>query len=128
MSMFGESPRTIWSAALDRLPELAAEAGAAAATMRADLLSFRSPREWDVDAGYLGVYALLETVERQLAAAETAWSDSWPDDVTDPYDHMLDSPYHLVAGSYLAAVGGAASAALLARMSSTSVDQGLASV
>jgi hypothetical protein len=128
MSMFGESPRAIWTAALDRLPELAAEAGSAAATMRADLLSFRSPQEWNVDAGYLGVYALLETVERQLSAAETQWSDSWPGKVTDPYDHMLESPYHLVAGSYLAAVGGAASAALLARMSSSTVGQGLASV
>ena len=31
----------------------------------------------------------------------------------NPYEHMLDSPYHLVAGSYLAAVGRVGGAALL---------------
>jgi hypothetical protein len=117
MSMFGESPRAIWTAALDRIPGLAAEAASAAARMPADLLSFRSPAEWAIDAGYLGVYPLLEIVDRQLADAETNWRDGGPGDVNDPYDHMHESPYHLVAGSYLAAVGGAASAALLSRMS-----------
>jgi hypothetical protein len=31
----------------------------------------------------------------------------------NPYEHMLDSPFHLVAGSYLAAVGRVGGAALL---------------
>ena len=117
MSMFGESPRAIWTAALDKIPGLAAEAAIAAATMPADLLSFRSPADWGVDAGYLGIYPLLEVVDRQLADAETNWRDGGPADIADPYDHMHESPYHLVAGSYLAAVGGAASAALLSRIS-----------
>jgi hypothetical protein len=115
MSMLGRPPREIWAAALHRIPELAAEAQAHAAGVRADLLSFRSPAEWNVDGGFYGLVPLLEQAAGQLAQAETTWVDSWPGTVSDAYDYMRESPYHLVAGSYLAAVGRVASAALLAR-------------
>jgi hypothetical protein len=55
-----------------------------------------------------------------LATAETAWTDAWPAPTSDPYAYDHESPYHLVAGSYLAAIGRVASAALLARIGETS--------
>jgi hypothetical protein len=51
-----------------------------------------------------------------LATAETAWTDGWPAPTGDPYAYDHESPYHLVAGSYLAAIGRVVSAALLARV------------
>lgn len=123
MSMFGRSPREIWAAALDRIPELAAEVQQRAASLPSHLLSFRSPSEWAVDGGFHGAFPLLEQAQEQLALAETNWRETWPQTVSDAYDHMQESPYHLVAGSYLAAVGRVASAALLTRMALPAVDR-----
>jgi hypothetical protein len=67
-----------------------------------------------VDGGFHGVVPLLEQTVELLARAEENWSGSYR--AEDAYEHFRDSPYHLVAGSYLAAVGRAASAALLTRM------------
>ena len=39
----------------------------------------------------------------------------WFCPATNGYEHMRTSPYHLVAGSYLAAIGSTAGAALLRR-------------
>jgi hypothetical protein len=115
MSMFGLSAREIWTASLERIPELAAEVADNAAGLPDAIVSFRPPSAWAVDPGVHGVYPLLAEAERQLAQAETSWRDGCPDTFEDPYDLMLESPYHLVAGSYLAAIGNVASAALLAR-------------
>ena len=68
-----------------------------------------------MDGGFYGIVPLLDQAVGQPARAETSWVDNWPETVSDAYDHMLESPYHLVAGSYLAAVGRVASAALLVR-------------
>ena len=121
MSMLGRPPRAIWADALRRIPELAAEAAQHASALRPDLISFRSPAEWAVDGGFYGVVPLMEQALAQLAQAETSWVETWPETPSDAYDHMLDSPYHLVAGSYLAAVGRVASAALLARTTQPAV-------
>ncbi len=99
MSMLGRPPREIWAAALRRMPELAAEAATHGGAVRADLVSFRSPAEWNVDGGFYGIVPLLDQAVGQLARAETSWVDNWPETVSDAYDHMLESPYHLVAGS-----------------------------
>jgi hypothetical protein len=115
MSMLGMTPRQIWAAALDRIPALAGEAAGRAAAMPPALVSFDPPAEWPVDGGFRGVRPLLTEAERQMALAEGNWRDGWPGSVSDGYDYMLESPYHLVAGSYLAAIGQVASAALLSR-------------
>lgn len=116
MSLFGESPRAIWAAALDQIPTLAAEAAGGASGIAAHLVSYRPPTEWNLDGGFHGLAALLEQTDDLLAQAEVSWVRSWPGEVEDAYDHMHDSPYHLVAASYLAAIGRAAAAALISRM------------
>jgi hypothetical protein len=116
MSMLGMTPREIWTAALDRIPALAAEAARHAAAIPPALVSFEPPAGWPVDGGFRGLRPLLTEADRQLEQAEASWRDGWPGSVTDGYDYMLESPYHLVAGSYLAAIGQVASAALLARV------------
>jgi hypothetical protein len=115
MSMFGRSPRDIWVAALDSTPKLAREAADNCAALPEHLRSFRPPAEWPVDAGFHGVVPLLQQADGMLAAAETQWRDDWPGRSADPYAYDLESPYHLVGGSYLGAVGRTASAALLTR-------------
>jgi hypothetical protein len=113
MAMLGRSGREVWDAALRSIPDLVDEAVAAAPELPEHVLSFRPPAEWDVDGGFWGVAPLLEQIDGLLAEADARWDESFP--AADGYDHMRDSPYHLVAGSYLAAVGRAAAAALLAR-------------
>ena len=115
LSMFGLSPQDIWDAALQRIPELAREVLAAAPDVGPDLLSFRAPADWPLDGGFHGVVPLLEQADEQLARARASWDMTPSGDGTDPYADILDSPYHLVAGSYLAAIGRAAGAALLCR-------------
>lgn len=114
MSMFGLSPGVIWTAALRRIPELAQEALAAAPSAGPDLLSFRAPAGWQLDGGFHGVAPLLEQVDELLAGAAADW-DFVPSAGASPYADIFYSPYHLVAGSYLAAIGRAAGAALLGR-------------
>jgi hypothetical protein len=116
MSMFGKPAREIWTAALDAMPVLAAEVARAAPALPEHLRSFRPDFGWPVDGGFHGAVPLLEQADEMLAAAQTAWLDSWPGQITEPYSYDFESPYHLVAGSYLAAIGRVVSAALLSRM------------
>ncbi len=116
ISMFGERPRAIWTAALDQIPVLAQEAADGAQGIAPHLVSFRPAAEWDLDGGFHGLAALLQQVDDLLAEAEVNWVGSWPGQVEDAYDYMHDSPYHLVAGSYLSAIGRVAAAALISRM------------
>jgi Biotin-protein ligase, N terminal len=116
MSMLGLTPREVWTAALDRIPGLADEAARHAGAIAAPLVSFEPPAQWPVDGGFQGIRPLLTRAERQLEQAEANWRDDWPGAVNDGYDYMLESPYHLVAGSYLAAIGQVTSAALLSRV------------
>jgi hypothetical protein len=115
MSLFGRGPAEIWEQALKAIPALAAEVAANASALPAPVLSFRPPESWQVDGGFHGVVPLLEQTADLLTAATTAWQDDWPGPPDEMYDHMRDSPYHLVAGSYLAAIGRAGAAALLVR-------------
>jgi hypothetical protein len=113
MSMFGKSGLEVWNNALVRIPGFADEALAGAAGLPDSILSFRPPADWAVDGGFWGVAPLLEQTAEMLAAADAAWTESYP--ASEGYEHMRDSPYHLVAGSYLAGVGRASAAALLTR-------------
>jgi Biotin-protein ligase, N terminal len=116
MSAFARSPREIWAAALTAIPALASEAAGKCETMPDQLRSFRPPPAWPGDAGFHGAVPLLEQADEMLAKAETAWTGAWPAPSADPYAYAHESPYHLVAGSYLAAIGRVASAALLSRI------------
>ena len=63
------------------------------------------PDEWNLDGGYHGVVALLEQSVALLDRTLATWDFDPGEPTQNPYQHMETSPYHLVAGSYLAAVG-----------------------
>jgi glutamine amidotransferase-like uncharacterized protein len=114
MSFFGAGPVEIWTASLDAIDRFAAEAARRAPGTDPRVLGFRPPAEWDLDGGYHGVVALLEQSLELLDQALDTWDEFDPGEPTQtPYEHMTTSPYHLVAGSYLAAVGRVGAAALL---------------
>jgi hypothetical protein len=114
MSFFGLEPGEIWSRSLDAIDRLAAEAAERAPGTEPRVLGFRPPAEWDLDGGYHGVVPLLEQSVEMLDVALATWDSFDPGEPTgNPYQHMVDSPYHLVAGSYLAAIGRVGAAALL---------------
>ncbi|HEX4832814.1 MAG TPA: hypothetical protein VH478_17155 [Trebonia sp.] len=113
MGMLGASGQQVWDEALARLPELAAEAAAGAPSLPDWALSYRSPDDWQVDGGFWGAVPLLEQAAEMLGEALARAAQSFP--AADGYQHMRQSPYHLVAGSYLAAIGRVAGAALLVR-------------
>jgi hypothetical protein len=115
MSLFGRDPVVVWEQAIEAIPVLAAEAAAGAAALPAPVLSFRPPESWPVDGGFHGVAPLLGQAADMLTAATTAWHDSWPGPPSQAYEHMREGPYHLVAGSYLAAIGRVGASALLVR-------------
>lgn len=113
MSTFGLSPRTIWAAALDEMLLLTATIEHRISDVDPWVLAFRQPAQWDLDGGFHGVVALLEQAEQMLGQARTRWNLNLGAPSPDPYAFVSTSPYHLVAGSYLAAIGRLAAAALL---------------
>jgi Biotin-protein ligase, N terminal len=115
-SAFARSPREIWAMALTAIPTLASEAAGKCETMPDHLRSYRPPAGWPADGGFHGAVPLLQQADKMLAKAETAWTGASPTPAADPYADAHESPYRLVAGSYLAAIGRVASAALLSRM------------
>jgi hypothetical protein len=61
------------------------------------------------------VVALLEQSVELLDRTLETWDFDPGEPGGNPYEHLETSPYHLVAGSYLAASGRVAGAALLCR-------------
>ncbi|MDB5077634.1 MAG: hypothetical protein JWO42_3813, partial [Chloroflexi bacterium] len=115
MSTFGMSPVQIWQLGLDEIVRLAQMVERVAPSVEPWALAFRQPVEWDIDGGFHGVIALLEQTEGMLEQAAGNWEIDLGEPIEDPYAFALSSPFHLVAGSYLAALGRATSAALLCR-------------
>ncbi len=113
MSVFGLSPGEVWRQGLDEIERLAGETAERAPHVEPGVLGMRPPAEWELDGGYHGVVPLLEQADRLLADAGERWDADLGKPSPDAYAFALTSPYHLVAGSYLAAVGRVASAALL---------------
>jgi len=70
---------------------------------------------WRQDGGYQGVAALLRTAHEMCVAADEQW-DVELGPPAGPYDYFEKNPYHLVAGSYLAAIGCVVGAAQLVRV------------
>jgi Biotin-protein ligase, N terminal len=130
MSFFGETPDRIWTQSLEAIASMASEIcdraeslqGRVAALMATQtdgefdrrllaaieqierwVLDERPP-EWHQDGGYQGVLALLRTASRMCDEALARW-DTRLGPPDGAYSYLHENPYHLVAGSYLAAVG-----------------------
>lgn len=128
MSFFGETPQHIWQHSLlnmiimsHGISELATALldtvlGSTSDPSRVSQPLMRAvkhierwvlderPAEWRQDGGYQGVLALLCTAVRMCDCALARWDTPLgPPD--GPYGYMHENPYHLVAGSYLAAIG-----------------------
>ena len=113
MSFFGLTPHAIWAQSLDAIDRLSSEAERRAADTEPRVLSFRAPADWNLDGGYHGVVALLEQSVDLLDRTLETWDFDPGEPTGNPYQHLETSPYHLVGGSYLAASGRVAAAALL---------------
>jgi glutamine amidotransferase-like uncharacterized protein len=113
MSFFGHSPSEIWSQSLDSIDRLATDVERNAPSVDYRALTFRQPVEWELDGGYQGVEELLEQSVGLLSHALATWDIDPGAPSDNPYERMTTSPYHLVAGSYMAAVGRVTAAALL---------------
>jgi hypothetical protein len=149
LSLFGLPPNEIWRRSLDETDELAVRvadlatllreqtvavlAGAAerggddltAAVLRVErwLLDER-PHEWRQDGGYHGALALLKLATRMCDEAVARWEDDLgPPDVA--YSYLHENPYHLVVGSYLAAIGCVAGAWHLLRAAAAELDMAM---
>jgi hypothetical protein len=77
------------------------------------VLGFRPDPSWELDGGYHGVVPLLEQSVQLLDQTLETWGFDPGEPTGNPYAGIIDNPYHLVAGSYLAAVGRVSGAALL---------------
>jgi glutamine amidotransferase-like uncharacterized protein len=113
IAFFGLTPREIWAQSLDAIDRFAVETAERAPQTEPRVVGFRPPADWDLDGGYHGVVALLEQSVELLDQTLATWDFDPGEPTGNPYEHMTTSPYHLVAGSYLAAVGRVGSAALL---------------
>jgi hypothetical protein len=132
MAFFGQTPSSIWARSLDDLVVLSGEITQLAGQLRVTMeqllrnhsgdpalvdlerqaslwiLSRRDPA-WQQDGGFEGVLALLETAVARCERALTQW-DVPLGPPAGAYAYVHENPYHLVAGSYLAAIGCAAGA------------------
>lgn len=79
------------------------------------------PPEWRQDGGYQGVVALLHAAVTMCEQAIERW-DVALGPPAGPYAYFTENPYHLVAGSYLAAIGCVAGAWHLLRAVRAEVD------
>lgn len=140
LSMFGLPPEEIWRRSLNEIKALSGEAigladelaervgtmlksgGAggpgdarlAAAFQVEHWLLDERPAEWRQDGGYQGVLALLRIATEMCDEALARWDVSLGPPA-GAYAYMFENPYHLVVGSYLAAIGCVAGAVHLLR-------------
>lgn len=150
LSFFGDPPAAIWRRALDDIVTMSAEIGEYAERVRQQVASVfaahageeehasllatvalverwvldERPEEWGQDGGYQGVLALLGTAARMCDAALADW-DVALGPPAGAYAYLHDNPYHLVAGSYLAAIGCVAGAYQLLRAAGAELDMAL---
>ena len=135
LATFADVGREI-AGTIDRTEELVQEAGRVASALRVvgrpraagiaealdgarlgleEAIHFRVPDEWHQDFGYEGVLQMLHRTELALATAERNLELIF-EPVANPYQYVDSSPYQLVAGSYLAALGVFANAWFLLQM------------
>lgn len=125
LSTFGRPPAEIWSHAIAELPKLTDEVQTIATMLRQrirdrgdDLTMWErdaldrvdhltldhQPPEWNQDHGYQGAVALIQVATTKCLTAIANWGIDLPTP-TGAYDHIDTNPYHLVAASYLGALG-----------------------
>ncbi len=126
MSVFGYPPDEIWCRSLDDIMSLADQTTRLVTDLGDTLANLgdgplpeplldavmhverwildERPAEWRQDGGYQGVLALLRTAARMCDEALARW-DVILGPPAGPYGYVDTNPYHLVAGSYLAAIG-----------------------
>jgi hypothetical protein len=150
LSLFGLPPDEIWRRSLDETETMAREIGERASALReqigaalaaaresgagADLtaavrrvegwLLDERPAEWRQDGGYHGALALLRTATRMCEEAIERW-DRELGPPAGAYAYLHENPYHLVAGSYLAAVGCVAGALHLLRVAAAELEMAM---
>lgn len=115
MSTFGRSAVDIWRDSVAAIPALLEEVRTFAPDLPAALLTFEPDPRSTVDFGYSGILRLLRDSHAMLVRARASWDIDLDPPRSHPYEHIDTNPYHLVAGSYLAAVGRITAAALLCR-------------
>ncbi|MBX6351395.1 MAG: hypothetical protein IRZ11_07805, partial [Clostridia bacterium] len=147
-SIFGEAPEVVWAKALSAIAADAREAvlglgrlAEAVAASDWDLgdeadrrlleriafaASHRSRPEDGQDMGFEGIAELARLACRKLRAAAAGASFAPGPPGPFPYEGMDVNPYHLVASSYLGAVGIVAGARLLVQASAAWLDDHLA--
>jgi hypothetical protein len=140
LAFYGLAPDEIWRRSLADIQAMAGEIAALAERLHATVealvatgteeglpgplraalgqvdrwLRDERPAEWHQDGGYQGVLALLRTAAQMCRMALDNWDVELPPPA-GPYGYLDRSPYHLVAGSYLAGVGCVAGALHLLR-------------
>lgn len=133
MSVFGFSPAEIWTQSLDDIESFARRVSLMAAVLADSTSSFGTsaierdvlgqverwilderPAAWQQDGGYQGILALLRIAHEMCTAAIEQWGVELGAPA-GPYAYFHENPFHLVAGSYLAAVGCTAGALQLMR-------------
>jgi len=133
LSQFGYAPGEIWPLELRRLEMRAREIDACLDRLEARVvvldesavsavvprivrdLTYRPAAIEEQDGGYQGVASLLDSAVTLLETASQRLSAPAPARPTQPYEEAATNPYHLAVGSYLAASGLVAGAALLLR-------------
>jgi glutamine amidotransferase-like uncharacterized protein len=113
LGFFGLAPQQIWTASLDAIDRLADVVDQRAPGTEQRVLGFRPDPSWELDGGYHGVVPLLEQSVQLLDQTLETWGFDPGEPTGNAYAGIIDNPYHLVAGSYLAAVGRVSGAALL---------------
>lgn len=87
-----------------------------------EAVHYRAPAEWHHDFGYEGALQMLDRIEAMLARTNKNFSEAF-DPTPNPYAHFEDSPFHLVVGSYLSAIGVYASCWFLLRVHFLRLDE-----
>lgn len=113
MSVFGLPPSTIWETGLEIIYRKAQDIAERVPRVDPRVVAFRTPSDWETDGGYHGVLALTEQSEQLLRQALDSWDIDLGEPAPEAYAYATTSPFHLVAGSYLAALGRMVGAAIL---------------
>lgn len=87
-----------------------------------EALHYRTPAEWNQDFGYEGVLQMLERTETMLRKAQENFTIRLVP-TANPYEHFFSSPYQLVVGSYLAALGVYANSWLLLQVHNVRINE-----
>lgn len=87
-----------------------------------EALHYRTPAEWNQDFGYEGILQMLERTETMLRKAQENFTIRL-EATSNPYEHFFSSPYQLVVGSYLAALGVYANSGLLLQVHNVRINE-----